>query len=426
MVFQKIKGTQDLFGIEAMKMRYVEEEARKIAINFGFSEIRVPTIEATEVFVRSAGDESDIVSKEMYTFLDKGKRSITLRPEGTAGVARAYVENKIYANNLPLNKFFYIGSMFRYERPQAGRYREHTQFGVEVFGDGTPLLDADVIGSAYNIFKKLGITNLQLKINSIGDFESRKRYAKILQDYFEHNIDSMCSDCHRRLHTNPMRILDCKIDKNNPVLLNAPKIKDYLNDASVNYFHKVLKYLDEFNIPYEVDYNLVRGLDYYTDTVFEYIINSDDELNGLSVCSGGKYADLVKSFSGMDIPGIGYGSGVERIVAIMDKLDLFKNLQIGVDVVIMGLDEESKLFSLKLANHLRMNGISTDIDYKNTGMKQQFKFSERVNAKYIIIIGEDERKNNKVQIKDVSKRTQEEVNYEDVLSYLERKLYENA
>ena len=275
MNLQKIKGTQDFYGDRAVKMHYVENIMRELAINSGFSEIRVPTFEATEVFVRSAGDESDIVSKEMYTFTDKGKRSITLRPEGTAGVARSFVENKMYANNLALTKLFYIGPMFRYERPQAGRYREFNQFGVEVFGDGTSLLDADVIISAYNIFKKLGVNNLKLKINSIGDFESRKAYAEVLKDYFKDNIDTMCEDCHRRLTTNPMRILDCKVDKDNPVLINAPKIKNNLNEHSLHYFQDVLNVLDKFNIPYEVDENLVRGLDYYTDTVFEYIIESD-------------------------------------------------------------------------------------------------------------------------------------------------------
>ena len=422
MSFQKIKGTQDFYGEKALKMRFVEEQTRQMAINSGFSEIRVPTFEATEVFVRSAGDESDIVSKEMYTFNDKGNRSITLRPEGTAGVTRSYVENKMYSNNLPLTKLFYIGSMFRYERPQAGRYREFTQFGVEVFGEGTPLLDADVIISAYNIFQKLGIKNIKLKINSIGDFVSRNIYAKVLQNYFKDNIDSMCGDCHRRVQTNPMRILDCKVDKDNPVLINAPKIKQYLNEYSLEYFSNVLNILNTFNIPYEVDENLVRGLDYYTDTVFEYIIDSDDELNGLAICAGGKYADLVKSFNGMEIPGIGYASGVERIVAVMEKQGLLDNITQNTDVVVMGLDLESKILSLKIANDLRMNNISCDLDYKNTGMKQQFKFSDRVNAKFVIIIGEEERKKNIVQIKDVNNREQNEVKINDIVSYLEGKL----
>jgi histidyl-tRNA synthetase len=419
---QKIKGTQDFYGDKAVKMHYVEKIMMELAINSGFSEIRVPTFEATEVFVRSAGDESDIVSKEMYTFTDKGKRSITLRPEGTAGVARSFVENKMYANNLALTKLFYIGPMFRYERPQAGRYREFNQFGVEVFGDGTALLDADVIISAYNIFKKLGVSNLKLKINSIGDFESRKAYAEVLKEYFKNNIETMCGDCHRRLNTNPMRILDCKVDKDNPALLNAPKIKDNLNEHSLLYFQEVLNVLNKFNIPYEVDENLVRGLDYYTDTVFEYIIESDDELNGLAICAGGKYADLVKSFSGMEIPGIGYASGVERIVSVMEKQGLFEGLNQDIDVVVIALDSESKLLSLKIANDLRLDNISCDLDYKNIGMKQQFKFSDRVNAKFIIIIGENERNNNVVQVKDVKNKEQIEVSINDLNKFLKGKL----
>ena len=422
MNLQKIKGTQDFYGDRAVKMHYVENIMRELAINSGFSENRVPTFEATEVFVRSAGDESDIVSKEMYTFTDKGKRSITLRPEGTAGVARSFVENKMYANNLALTKLFYIGPMFRYERPQAGRYREFNQFGVEVFGDGTSLLDADVIISAYNIFKKLGVNNLKLKINSIGDFESRKAYAEVLKDYFKDNIDTMCEDCHRRLTTNPMRILDCKVDKDNPVLINAPKIKNNLNEHSLHYFQDVLNVLDKFNIPYEVDENLVRGLDYYADTVFEYIIESDDELNGLAICAGGKYADLVKSFNGMDIPGIGYASGVERIVSVMEKQGLFDGLVQEIDVVVIAIDHDSKLLSLKIANELRLNDISCDLDYKNIGMKQQFKFSDRVNAKYIIIIGENERNNNIVQVKDVKNKDQIEVSINNLNKFLKGKL----
>lgn len=419
--YQKVKGTQDFYGEAILKMRYIEKVASKMVTSYGFKEIKLPTFENTEVFTR-LGEESDVVTKEMYTFKDKGDRSITLRPEGTAGVARSFIENKVYANNLPYNKFFYFGPMFRYERPQAGRYREFNQFGVEVYGDITPLLDADVIISAYNVFKTLGIKNFKLKINSIGDFESRKNYSQALNDYFATRIDKMCEDCGRRLLTNPLRILDCKVDSKNPVLLEAPKINDYLTLEARNYFQEVLKVLDRFGIKYEVDYNLVRGLDYYTDTVFEFLIESNDELNGLAICAGGKYADLLKSMSGLDIPGTGYAFGVERIMAVMDAQNIWPDVSVATDVLVMGLDPESKLLSLEIANTLRKAGFVCELDYKNTAMKNQFKLADKLNVNFIIIIGEEERINNVVTIKDTRLKTQETINIKDIVSYLKGKL----
>lgn len=418
--YQKVKGTQDFYGDAIKKMRYIEEITHKVIKNYGFNEIKTPTFENTEVFTR-LGEESDIVTKEMYTFKDRSDRSITLRPEGTAAIARSFIENKMYANNLPFYKFYYFGPMFRYERPQAGRYREFHQFGVEVYGEITPLLDSDVIISAYNIFKTLGIKNIKLKINSIGDFESRKNYTKALSEYFEKHIDTMCSDCQRRLKTNPMRILDCKVDKDNPVLVNAPKISDYLTENAINYFNEVLKILDQFGIVYEVDHNLVRGLDYYTDTVFEYLIDSDDELNGLAICAGGKYADLIKSMSNLDIPGIGYAFGVERIMAVMDKQAIWPQINYDTDVIVMGLDYESKLESLKITNMLRKEGFICDMDYKNIAMKNQFKLAEKLNARFIIIIGEEERMNKVVAIKDTINKIQETVKINDIVQYLKGK-----
>lgn len=416
--YQKVKGTQDFLGSLILKMRYVEKEAKDLISNYGFKEIKTPIFENTEVFTRSVGDESDIVTKEMYTFLDKGNRSITLRPEGTAAVVRSFIENKIYANNLPLNKFFYFGPMFRYERPQAGRFREFHQFGVEVFGDATALLDCDIIISAFNIFKKLNIKNIKLKINSIGDFLSRENYSKALKEYFKENIASMCSDCNRRLNTNPLRILDCKVDKDNPVLINAPKINDYLTSESRKYFNDVISILEKFEIPFEIDHSLVRGLDYYTDTVFEFIIDSDDELNGLAICAGGKYGNLVKSMSGLDIPGIGYAFGVERIIAVMDKQEIWPEIEKNCDVVVMGLDEESKLETLKLATTIRNNGFICDLDYKSITMKQQFKLADKLNARFIIIVGETERLNNQVTIKDTINKTQVTINNNEIIEYL--------
>ena len=420
-MYQKVKGTLDFYDDSAIKYRYVEEAITKVIKKYGYNEIITPIFENTDLFVRSSGDESDIVTKEMYTFLDKGKRSITLRPEGTASVVRSFLENKMYVNS-NLTKLYYFGPMFRYERPQTGRYRQFTQFGVEAFGSSSPLLDADVIISAYQIFKSLGINNLVLKINTIGDLESRTAYVNILKEYFKKDIKSLCSDCNNRLEKNPLRILDCKVDSESPIIKNAPKITDSLTNEAKEYFKKVLKTLDYNNIKYLVDENLVRGLDYYTDTVFEFIIESDDNLNGLAICGGGKYSDMVKSFRGPDIPGIGYAFGIERVISIMEEKNLFPELDRIADIVLIALDDEAKLHSLKLANTLRANGYFAEIDYINTTMKQQFKLSDKLNAKFIIIIGEDELKSESLTIKNSKTKLQETIKETDLLEYLKENL----
>lgn len=416
---QKLKGTVDFYNDKAKKLRYIQKIASEVVSKFGFEEIILPIIENTNVFTRSSGEESDIVTKEMYTFLDRGKRSITLRPEGTAGVVRSYLENKLYAEP-GMKKLYYFGPMFRYERPQAGRYRQFYQFGIEAFGEGSYLLDADVILTAYEVFKNLRINNIKLIINSIGDFSSRQNYAKALQEYFKDNINELCPDCNRRLMTNPLRILDCKIDKENPIVKKAPKIKDYLNAESIEYFNNLLNVLKTMNIPYEVDNNLVRGLDYYTDTVFEFIIESSDELEGLAICAGGKYASLVESMGGPDIPGVGYAFGIERILSIMEEKECFPNLESSVECVILTLDIQSKLESMAIANDLRSSGISVDYDYTSLNMKPQFKLADRVNAKYVLIFGEEERKNKEVTVKNQKNKTQEIVKLENLIAYLKQ------
>lgn len=420
-MYQKVKGTQDFIGLEAKKLRYVESKIRSVIEKYGYEEIITPIFENTEVFVRSAGEESDIVSKEMYTFLDKGGRSLTLRPEGTAPVVRSFLENKLYAQR-NLNKFYYFGPMFRYERPQAGRFREFNQFGIETFGTSSPLLDADVIISGTEIFNALGIKNIKLKINTIGDFPSRTAYAKLLQDYFRNNISSLCRDCNRRLEKNPLRILDCKIDKDNPVLKNAPKIDTVLSDEAKIYFQSVIDILDAYGVNYEVDRNLVRGLDYYTDTVFEYILDSNDELGGLAICAGGKYSDMVKSFKGPDIPGIGYAFGIERIIAIMDLQNLFPALETGADIVLIGLDEKAKEKTLLYANKLRMAGFYAEMDYVNINLKPQFKLSDQLQAKYLIIIGEEELNNKVLTVKNNTTKEQESIPEDRMIDYFKEKI----
>ena len=417
MGYQKIKGTIDYYGLMTKKRRYVEDVCRSLCLKYNLEELILPTIENTEVFVRSSGEGSDVVTKEMYTFKDKGDRSITLRPEGTAGVVRAFLEDKLYVNP-GLKKYFYTGSMFRYERPQAGRYREFSQFGVEFFGLDSYLLDASVVKLGYETLKNLGFRddNFILHVNTIGNFESRNNYAKALRDYFTPVIDNLCEDCKNRLVKNPMRILDCKVDKESPILLNAPRIKDYLTIESKAYFDGFCDTLKKLNVPYVVDDNLVRGLDYYTDTVFEFISTTNDDLNGLAICAGGKYADLVRNFGGPDTPGIGYGIGLERIILLMSTLNLFPDsINPNVDYVLIGLDPESKVFTFDVATKLRTLGKVVEVDYQNTSFKAQFKLVDRVNPKFILIFGEEEVKNNAVTIKNNKTGEQETVKLDSFL-----------
>lgn len=415
--YQKIKGTQDFFNEQADKMTFIENFASEVVKKYGCKHIITPTFEAKEVFEKNVGEESDVVSKEMYTFKDKGDRMITLRPEGTAAVARSFIENKMYANP-GLTKFFYYGPMFRYERPQVGRYREFNQFGIEIYGNGNYLLDCDVILSAYDIFNGLGVKNIKLKINSIGNFESRQNYSKALKEFFSKHIDKMCDDCKRRINTNPMRILDCKVDSEFINTLDIPSIKDYLTKESQDYFNNLIETIKKFDINYEIDYNLVRGLDYYTDTVFEFTIESDDELNGLALGGGGKYASMIESMCGIDVPGIGYAFGVERLSAIMDKQNAWKKIDNNVDCVIMGLDDESKTCSIELARSLRNNGYTVEIDYNSCSMKSQFKLAERVKAKYIVIIGEEERISGIYTVKNTILKEQAKIEKEKIIDYL--------
>ena len=417
MGYQKVKGTQDFIGLDAQKMRLIQDKMAKVARCYGYEEIVTPIMENTEVFVKSVGETTDVVTKEMYTFLDKGGRSITLRPEGTAAIARSYLENKMYGE-AGIKKLYYVGPMFRYERQQAGRYRQFNQFGVEVYGKAGPMLDADLIAFGYYLCKYLGIKNITLKINSIGDSTSRNNYSKALKEYFGGCIDTFCEDCKKRINANPLRILDCKVDAGREEIVNAPKLSSFLNQESIEYFNEVKKYLDNLGIPYVVDENLVRGLDYYTDTVFECIINSDDELNGLAIVGGGRYANMLYDMGKVDVPGIGFAIGLERVKLLMEKEGLFDNLDNSTDLFIMGLDEESKVIALNLANKLRQLGIKTELDYASISMKSQFKTAERLNAKYIAIIGEEERLKKVVNLKNTLTKEQITISQDDLMKYI--------
>lgn len=418
--YQKVKGTRDFIGLKAEELGIVKDAARKTARRYGYKEIITPIIENSKVFKKNVGEDSDIVNKEMYLFKDKGDRELALRPEGTAGVVRAYLENKLYATGLPLEKLFYFGPMFRYEQPQTGRYREFRQFGLEVFGKSSSFLLLDVILSAFGLFKELNVTNIVLKINSIGDFKARSQYADALRTYFSRYIALMCPDCQERIKTNPLRILDCKKDKDLiadgiKIMDHAPLIKDYLPDEAKKELHDVCSLLESFAIPYEVDPTLVRGLDYYTDIVFEFIIKSDDELNNLAVGGGGCYANLVKQMGNIDIPGLGYALGIDRLLANMENLGLFRNLKDDIDVVIISLDDLSKKEALKMAEVMRKDDLRAEMDYLNNNLKPQFKLCDKLNPRYIVIIGEDEIKSGEYTLKDVLHKTQNKYSLKELI-----------
>lgn len=407
MKVNKIKGTIDYFAREIKKYRYIEQVARNISKQFGYLEIQTPVFEATEVFARGVGEGTDIVNKEMYTFLDRSNKSLTLRPEGTAGVSRAYVENKMYVEP-GLRKLFYFEQMFRCERPQAGRYRAFTQFGIEAIGPGSAYLDADVIYFAYLFLQQLGIKNVKVAINTIGSVAGRARYEEALKEYFSKHIENMCDDCKKRLEKNPLRILDCKADAKCEIMANAPKIMDYLSDEDKAYFNKVLSSLDALGVNYVIDDKLVRGLDYYNNTVFEFIYDDESSnINGLTLLGGGRYNGLSKAFDGPEMDAIGFGTGVERLMLVLDELNLFKNDEQLVDVVVINIGEETKIQALHLAAFLRSNNVSCELDYVSSNLKPQFKLSERMNAPYIIIIGSEEVENGVFKLKNTLEKTEQ-------------------
>lgn len=415
MKVNKIKGTLDYFGDQLNAYRYIESVARRVCANHGINELMLPTFEATELFARGVGEGSDIVSKEMYTFDDRSNRSITLRPEGTAGVTRWYVENKMYVNP-GLSKYFYIGPMFRYERPQAGRYREFRQFGIEAFGTGSPYLDADIIAFADSFLKELGIKNVKVLVNNIGSKVSRANYEKVLVEYFTKNIENMCSDCKNRLVKNPLRILDCKVDKETEIMKNAPKISDYLIEEDQAYAKNVVNALDALDINYQVDDKLVRGLDYYTSTVFEFVYDDPSSpINGLTLLAGGRYNGLTKELDGPETDAIGFATGIERLILVMTELGVLPEFDQRADACIITIGESTKLEGIRLTNFLRKHNLRCEIDYINHNLKPQFKLSDRVNAKHVLIIGEDELSNGLIKVKNIETKEEKLISVENIL-----------
>ena len=418
MAIINVKGTHDIIGNEASLYSTVESYLRTVALQYAFLEVRPPVLEHSELFIRGVGESSDIVRKEMYTFLDKGDRSLTLRPEFTAGIMRLISQNKLYAtNDLPL-KYYYLGPVFRYERPQLGRYRQFNQFGVEMVGGESYLNDVEVISLAYDILQTLRLENVLIKINTLGDEESRNNYRAALKEYFADKINGMCEDCKNRFTLNPLRILDCKVPEDIEIVKGAPIMSNYLSEASKERFNLILKALDELHIPYEVDDSLVRGLDYYSETVFEFHYTSKTGNNYGAIGAGGHYSHLLKEVGGPDLPGIGFSFGVERLVSVLKDDDLLNEDKVasGVDFYIMPMGEENKLYAYEIAKTLRSLDFIVDINLDKGKLSSMFKKAERSRSKFAIIIGENEKNNNSLIIKNMSTQEQIEIYKDDILN----------
>ena len=390
------KGTKDVLPAESYKWHYIENIVRDITGKYGFSEIRTPTFEHTELFLRGVGETTDIVNKEMYTFEDKGKRSITLKPEGTAGVARSYVENGLSEAPQPM-KMYYITPVFRYERPQAGRLREHHQFGVELYGSDSPYADVEVISVAKTLFDRLGIENLELNINSIGCPVCRAEYNKALKDYLKDHIDGMCPTCKERLDKNPLRILDCKEERCKAINANAPKVIDYLCDDCRNHHETVKSILTSLCMSFKVNPNIVRGLDYYTKTVFEFVSTSIGAQG--TVCGGGRYNNLVKEVGGKPTPAVGFGMGIERLIMVLEALGLSLGENEVPIVYLAPLSQNEMMDTYRLVAELRAKGVSVDTDIMGRSLKAQMKYAGKRGYKYVVVLGESELANGLAKIK---------------------------
>lgn len=416
MSYQTVKGTYDLLNEDLLKFNELENLFREFLNIYGYSEIKTPVFEYTGVFKKD-NDTSDMVTKEMYTFSPNEKDSLTLRPEGTAGVIRSFVEHKMYGNaELPV-KLAYIEEMFRHERPQKGRQRQFTQMGVECIGDKNPLIDAETIALGYFYVKSLGLNSIKVLINTLGDNESRIQFKQDLIEYFKPHKDELCFDCQNRLEKNPLRILDCKVDHELDCVKNAPKMK--LSKDASEYFEKVKKYLEILQIPYEVDDRLVRGLDYYTDTVFEVVSTNPESGSQATIFGGGRYDNLVKEMGGPELSGIGFAIGVERLAILCDAEKVFEEYKPNLDCYVINLNADSD-YALTIAQILRANGFTCEMDYYNRSLKAQFKSSERKNARFVVIIGEDEVKSNTVTLKDSLTKSQESVNKDELVARIDQ------
>lgn len=412
------KGTKDVLPQESYRWHYLEQTVRNVARSFCIDEIRTPTFEHTELFLRGVGDTTDIVNKEMYTFEDKGGRSITLKPEGTAGVARAFIENSLYANPQP-TKMYYITPVFRYERPQAGRLREHHQFGIEYYGSESPAADVEVMMVAKRIFDTLGIGNLILRINSIGCPECRKTYNAALRAYLADHLEEMCPTCRERFDKNPLRILDCKEEKCRAITAQAPVTLDYLCDDCRKHHESVCAQLDALGVSYEVDPHIVRGLDYYTRTVFEFV-SSNIGAQG-TVCGGGRYNNLVEQVGGKPTPAVGFGMGLERLLLTCEQLGLPLGEPYVPDVYLAPLCEQATCTAASIAMQLRCAGMSVSVDLLGRSVKAQMKYANKIGAKTVILLGEDELSQSLANVKDMQTGESTMVPFDALCETLQRR-----
>lgn len=413
-MIQKPKGTVDYYGDYGYNLSFLISYLNSFMSVYNYNYIKTPSFEVSELFYRGVGETTDIVNKETYDFKDKGNREMTLRPEVTAGVVRSYIENKLYAEGL-LKKFYYIGSCFRYERPQSGRFREFMQFGVEAFGSKSACMDAEVISIAYRFLSNIGLDNLVVKLNTLGDKESREAYRETLIKHFEGDIDSLCDTCKERYLKNPLRILDCKVDSENDLIKTAPKTVDYLNEESKKFYEDLKSCLDDLDIPYEEDSRLVRGLDYYTHTVFEIVSDLKELGPASTICGGGRYDNLVETLGGPSIPGVGFALGLDRLLKIIESEEIRIDKP-KIDAYVLNMSETNDAFMI--ADELRSEGFVIELDYLGKNMKGQFKQVDKFNPSYVIIVGEDEVKGNYVTIKDNLTKESEKVKRINLVDFL--------
>ena len=421
-MIQRQKGCNDIYGREAKIWKYVDGVIDALMEKYNYTYIRTPMFESTELFHRGVGETTDIVSKESYDFEDKSGRKITLRPEGTAGVVRAYIENKMYGDaNQPV-KVYYNGTMYRYERPQAGRDRELTQFGMEILGTDDPMSDAEIISAAVNLYKMLGLKEIKVNLNSLGDNESRNAYREALIKYFKPHVKELCEDCQERLLKNPLRILDCKVDADNEVLKNAPTTLDYLNDESRDRFEKVQEYLDIMQIKYEINSRIVRGLDYYNHTVFEIEAKVAGFGSNNVIGAGGRYNGLVSQLDGPETACVGFASGIGRLVMALELEKVRLPIVEDIDLFLMYVNDDEKKYATYLAQELRMAGFIVDTEYTGRGLKAQFKQADRLNAKFICVLNSEDLDNNEVKIKNNKTKEEEIISLDALLYYLDEKI----
>ncbi len=409
------RGTHDVLPAEVYKWHRVEQEMRRLCLEYGYSEIRTPMFEHTELFERGVGDTTDVVQKEMYTFPDKGNRSITLKAEGTSPVVRSFVEHSLYANPQP-SKLYYISPCFRYEKPQAGRLRAFHQFGVEAFGAHGAAIDAEVISLAMELFRRLGVSGIELNINSIGCPKCRKIYNEKLKEYFRPHLNELCETCRQRYEKNPLRIMDCKSQECKAIYMNAPILLDNICEDCHEHFEQVKAYLDGMGIPYRIDGTIVRGLDYYTKTVFE-IVSKNIGAQG-TVCGGGRYNGLVEELGGPDTPGVGFGLGVERLMLMLDNLGIELENNETTEIFVANIGKTADQYVQNFVYHLRKEGIRAERDYLERSVKAQMKYANKINARYSMVLGDDEINAGSAELKNMETGDKVTLPLEEIGKYI--------